>query len=55
MHNWVWYHAQKGNYKVDFERDERSIQRGLEPIHRRLYRYQIQGCGTAEVLPSHSN
>src|SRR5256712_3973714 len=49
IHNWVQYHAETGGYKVSLSRDERSIARDV-PIVRRLYRYQIQGPNSSQVL-----
>jgi vanillate/3-O-methylgallate O-demethylase len=47
--NWVQYHGETGDYKVGFERDERSAdQRG--PLRRRKYRYQVQGPTAMKVL-----
>ncbi|MBV8083798.1 MAG: aminomethyl transferase family protein [Chloroflexi bacterium] len=51
MHNWMQFHAQKGGHRVEFKRDERSIQRiPGEPVNRTLYRYQIQGPTAYKVL-----
>ena len=46
-HNWVQYHAEQGGYDVTIERDERSA---VNPGHRKLYRYQVQGPTALEVL-----
>jgi glycine cleavage system aminomethyltransferase T len=43
--NWVEYHVATGDYDVEFERDERALERlarGLPPIHK-MYRFQVQG------------
>ena len=49
IHNWVQYHAETGNYRVELKRDERSIARDV-PVVRRLYRYQIQGPNAGKLL-----
>ena len=47
-HNWVHYHAETGSYDVELERDERTA---VNPTGRRqLYRYQVQGPTSLEVL-----
>jgi glycine cleavage system aminomethyltransferase T len=46
-HNWVQYHAEQDGYDVTIERDERSA---VNPGHRKLYRYQVQGPTALEVL-----
>jgi vanillate/3-O-methylgallate O-demethylase len=49
--NWLQFHAETGGYKVDFIRDDRSPSnpRG-KAVHRRHYRFQIQGPNAAQVL-----
>ena len=49
--NWIQFHAQTGNYKVDVIRDDRSPShpRG-KAVARRHYRYQVQGPNAAQVL-----
>jgi glycine cleavage system aminomethyltransferase T len=49
VHNWVQYHAEKGDYNVQLERDERSIARP-GPIVRKAYRYQVQGPNATKVI-----
>ncbi len=47
-HNWVQYHAEKGDYDVTVERDERTA---VNPTGRRkLYRYQVQGPNALDAL-----
>ena len=49
--NWLQYHAQSGEFKVDFIRDDRSPSHpNGNAVSRRHYRYQIQGPKAAEVL-----
>lgn len=40
--NWVVYHAETGDYDVEYEIDQRTVMRE-DPSRRRLYRVQIQG------------
>lgn len=40
--NWVVYHAETGDYDVEYEIDQRTVMRE-DPTRRRLYRVQIQG------------
>jgi len=40
--NWVVYHAETGDYDVEYEIDQRTVMRD-DPSRRRLYRVQIQG------------
>lgn len=49
--NWMQFHAESGNFKVDTIRDDRSpsYPRG-KPVTRRHYRYQIQGPKAAQIL-----
>ena len=49
--NWIQFHAQTGNYKVDVIRDDRSPShpRG-KAVTRRHYRYQIQGPNAQDVI-----
>jgi vanillate/3-O-methylgallate O-demethylase len=49
--NWLQFHAETGNYKVDVIRDDRSPShpRG-RAVRRRHYRFQIQGPNAAQVL-----
>ena len=48
--NWLQFNAETGGYDVELVRDDRSPARPMgKPVHRRLYRYQIQG-PTAEQL-----
>ena len=45
--NWVQFHAETGDYRVDAVRDERSaVNRG----HRRSYRFQVQGPKALAVM-----
>ena len=46
-HNWVQYHGETGDYDVSFDRDERSA---VNPLGRKLYRYQVQGPTAMQVL-----
>lgn len=49
--NWLQFHAETGGYKVDFIRDDRSPSNPLgKAVHRRHYRFQIQGPNAAQVL-----
>ena len=49
--NWIQFHAQTGGFKVEVVRDDRSPShpRG-KAVHRRHYRYQVQGPNAAKVL-----
>jgi vanillate/3-O-methylgallate O-demethylase len=47
--NWVQYHCESGDYRVGFERDDRSADR-QGPPRRRKYRYQVQGPTAMKVL-----
>ena len=49
--NWLQFQAEKGGYRVDVIRDDRSPShpRG-SPVVRRHYRYQIQGPSATKVL-----
>jgi vanillate/3-O-methylgallate O-demethylase len=49
--NWLQFHAQTGDYKVDVVRDDRSPSHpNGNAVARRHYRYQIQGPRAAQVL-----
>lgn len=45
--NWLQYHAETGNYNVDFGRDPAS---GGEPGSKRLYRYELEGPNAWKIL-----
>jgi glycine cleavage system aminomethyltransferase T len=50
--NWIEYHASAGGYDVEFQRDERALERlarGLQPLHR-VYRFQLQGPLAPQVM-----
>lgn len=49
--NWMQFHAESGNFKVDTIRDDRSTSypRG-KLVTRRHYRYQIQGPKASQIL-----
>lgn len=49
--NWMQFHAETGNFKVDTIRDDRSpsYPRG-KAVTRRHYRYQIQGPKASQIL-----
>jgi vanillate/3-O-methylgallate O-demethylase len=49
--NWLQFNAETGGYKVDVIRDDRSPShpRG-KPVHRRHYRFQVQGPNAAKIL-----
>lgn len=49
--NWMQFHAETGGFKVDIIRDDRSPShpRG-KAVHRRHYRFQIQGPKAMQVL-----
>jgi vanillate/3-O-methylgallate O-demethylase len=49
--NWIQFHAEKGGYKVEYIRDDRSPShpRG-KAVTRRHYRFQVQGPNAAQVL-----
>ena len=49
--NWIQFHAETGGYQVELIRDDRSPShpRG-KAVHRRHYRFQIQGPNAAQVL-----
>src|SRR5690348_11147477 len=49
VHNWVQYQCEVGGYKVELERDERSVARP-GPIVRKVYRYQVQGPNAMKVI-----
>lgn len=49
--NWIQFHAQTGDFKVDVIRDDRSPSHpNGNAVSRRHYRYQIQGPKAAQVL-----
>jgi len=49
--NWIQFHAQRGDFKVEVIRDDRSPSHAYgNAISRRHYRYQIQGPKAAKVL-----
>lgn len=45
--NWVQFHAETGDYKVDVERDDASP---INPRERLLFRYQVQGPAALEIV-----
>lgn len=45
--NWVEFHARTGGFKVNVERDERTVS---NPKLRRTYRYQVQGPNAIKLL-----
>ena len=49
--NWIQFHAETGGFKVEVIRDDRSPShpRG-KAVHRRHYRFQVQGPNAAKVL-----
>jgi len=49
--NWIQFHAETGGFKVEVIRDDRSPShpRG-RAVHRRHYRFQVQGPNAAQVL-----
>jgi vanillate/3-O-methylgallate O-demethylase len=49
--NWIQFHAETGNFKVDLIRDDRSpsMPRG-KAVVRRHYRFQVQGPNAAKIL-----
>jgi vanillate/3-O-methylgallate O-demethylase len=50
--NGLEYHVATGGYNVEFERDERALERlarGLKPIHT-MYRFQVQGPLAPQVI-----
>jgi len=49
--NWMQFHAETGGFKVDIIRDDRSPShpRG-KAVHRRHYRFQVQGPNAAQIL-----
>ena len=49
--NWLQFQAETGGYDVEFIRDDRSPShpRG-KAVHRRHYRFQVQGPNAAQVL-----
>jgi vanillate/3-O-methylgallate O-demethylase len=49
--NWIQFHAETGGFKVDVIRDDRSPShpRG-KAVHRRHYRFQVQGPNAARIL-----
>ena len=49
--NWTQFHAETGDYDVEFERDDRSPPRpGDQPVTRRHYRFQIQGPKAKQII-----
>jgi vanillate/3-O-methylgallate O-demethylase len=47
-HNWVQFHGERGDYDVQFDRDERTA---VNPTGKReLYRFQVQGPTALKVL-----
>ena len=49
--NWVQFHAETGDFKVEVERDDRSPSRpGGKPVVRKRYRYQVQGPNAMKIL-----
>jgi glycine cleavage system aminomethyltransferase T len=49
IHNWLQFHAQKGKYKVELERDERSAARDGD-MTRKVYRFQVQGPNAMKLI-----
>jgi glycine cleavage system aminomethyltransferase T len=50
--NWLEFHVATGAYDVEFERDERALERlarGLKPVHT-MYRFQVQGPLAPQVI-----
>ena len=49
--NWIQFHAETGGFKVEVIRDDRSPShpRG-KAVHRRHYRFQVQGPNAAQIL-----
>jgi vanillate/3-O-methylgallate O-demethylase len=45
--NWVAYQAEKGSYDVEIERDYQS---SMNPNQRKLFRFQIQGPNSIDVI-----
>jgi vanillate/3-O-methylgallate O-demethylase len=45
--NWLQFHAETGDYKVDIARDNPSYARIGDPV---LYRYEVQGPGALRVI-----
>ncbi len=50
IHNWVQYHAEKGKYNVELERDERSAARPGGDTTRKAYRFQVQGPNAMKLI-----
>ena len=49
--NWVQFHAETGDWKVEVTRDDRSPSiTGGKAVIRRHYRYQVQGPNAAKIL-----
>lgn len=49
--NWIQFHCETGDWKVDFIRDDRSPSHARgKPVTRRHYRFQIQGPNASQVL-----
>jgi vanillate/3-O-methylgallate O-demethylase len=49
--NWLAYQAQKGNYDVEIEKDDRSPSRPYgKAVHRAYWRFQIQGPNAWQVI-----
>jgi glycine cleavage system aminomethyltransferase T len=46
-HSWLKFHAETGNYKVTYTRDERTVQNSKG---RELYRYQVNGPNAMRIL-----
>ena len=50
--NWLEFHVATGDYDVEFQRDERALERlarGLPPVHK-MYRFQVQGPLAPDVI-----
>lgn len=45
--NWLQYHAETGDYDVEFWRDNPSYARAGDPV---VYRYEVQGPGAMNVI-----
>ncbi|HTX31556.1 MAG TPA: aminomethyltransferase family protein [Solirubrobacteraceae bacterium] len=49
--NWLRYHCESGDYKLDFEEDERPPGRTFgHEVKRKLWRFQIQGPNAWDVI-----
>ncbi|HEX7759337.1 MAG TPA: aminomethyl transferase family protein [Caulobacteraceae bacterium] len=49
--NWLQFHAATGGYNVQIVKDDRSPSRPMgKPVHRKFYRYQIQGPNAEQII-----